>query len=314
MMTFAVSFILCLMVSSLISMWEMAYVSANRVKIRELADADDSRARKVARVLDYPQHFLTIILISNNIANVGATALVTLLLKDRFGIENEWLVTAIMAPLLIIFCETVPKDFGRLRAQAVLLWFSGILSALLKIFHKPAIFILRGIDFFIGPFAETQHRSIFVSEEEFRLLIEESTRSGVLGQYEKQLIDTILDFERIQVESVMIPVEKVAKVSITDTTDKVKQIAAETHQRMVLVYEEIPSIIVGMVYVFDLLFVEKSGEPLREYLRSPIFLPRNTSIEKAFFTLQQRRQSFAVVTDVHGEVIGVVPIERLFSL
>jgi CBS domain containing-hemolysin-like protein len=83
---------------------------------------------------------------------------------------------------------------------------------------------------------------------------------------------------------------------------------------MVLVYEEIPSIIVGMIYVFDLLFEEDEKKGLKNYLRAPIFLPRSTSNEKAFLTLQEKRQSFALVTDMKREVIGAVPIERLLVL
>ena len=110
------------------------------------------------------------------------------------------------------------------------------------------------------------------------------------------------------------PVEKVAKVEIAQPCAAVREIARKTQSRMVLVYEEIPSIIVGMIYVFDTLFEEDEQRPLQSYLRAPIFVPRNMSIEKAFLTLQQKRQSFAVVTDSYGEVIGVVPIERLFTL
>jgi len=83
---------------------------------------------------------------------------------------------------------------------------------------------------------------------------------------------------------------------------------------MVLVYEELPSIIVGMIYVFDILFEEDEKRGLKDYLRSPIFLPRSTSIEMAFLTLQEKRQSYAVVMDSRREVVGVAPIENLLVL
>jgi CBS domain containing-hemolysin-like protein len=111
----------------------------------------------------------------------------------------------------------------------------------------------------------------------------------------------------------MIPVARIPKVNITGTVGSVKELARQTHAKMILVYEEIPIIIVGMIYVFDLLFEENKEERLKNYLRSPIFLPRTTSIEKAFLTLQERRQSFALITDEGGEVIGAVPIERLMA-
>ena len=78
--------------------------------------------------------------------------------------------------------------------------------------------------------------------------------------------------------------------------------------------EEIPSIIVGMIYTFDILFEEDANKPLKDFLRAPIFLPNSTSIEKAFLTLKHKRQSYAVVTDARGEAVGAVPIEKLLVL
>ena len=90
--------------------------------------------------------------------------------------------------------------------------------------------------------------------------------------------------------------------------------AHQTGSRIILVYEEIPTLVIGMIYVFDLLFDEDESKGLAEFLRSPIFLSRETSLEKAFLTLQERRQSFALVTDARREVVGVVEIEKLAAI
>jgi putative hemolysin len=291
----------------------MAFVSANLVKFREMADSGSRSASKILKLQQRPQYFLTAVLIGNNIVNIIATAILTYWL-GIFGHANEWLVTIIMAPIFIILCEMVPKDYGRLHSQTFLLRFSGFLNAILRIFEIPLRLTIRSVDFFLGPLGTAIDRSIFVSEKEFRFLIDESAKSGVLAHHEKQLIDTIMDFGRIDVESVMIPVERAAKIEITGTLGQVKDIARSTQARMILVYEEIEAIIVGMVYVFDVLFEEKESEGLKNFLRSPVFLPRKTSIEKAFLTLQEKRQSFAAVTDSDGEVIGVVAIEKLLAV
>lgn len=314
MISLILSFFICLVLSAFFSGAEMAFISSNKFKLRELADAGSRPAQTILSLHDHPHEFLTTILIGNNIVNIAATVLFTVWLDLQFGIENEWLVTAIMAPLLIIFAEMVPKDYCRLRSHAFLLKYSGWLKVLSRLFYFPTVAILKAVDSFLAPLAKATPKSIFVDEEEFRSLIDESTKSGIVTTREKKLIDTVLDFERIHVESVMIPVERVLKVDITGKIGDVKEIARKSQQKMVLVTEEIPTLIVGMIYVFDLLFEENVDQGLKNYLRSPIFLPRHTSIEKAFLTLQEKHQSFAVVTDVNGEVIGVVPIERLLVL
>ncbi len=313
MMSLIFFFFLCVALSAFFSGSEMAFVSANKLKLREAADQGDAAAKKTIRLQESPQHFLTVILIGNNLVNVAAASIVGYLLNVYFGLESEWLVTAIVAPLVIIFGETLPKNYCRIRSQNFLSKYGGTLEFLVKIMRPLVLVVLKAIDFVLGPSSLEKSPNIFVSEKEFRLMIEESTHSGVIERHEKRLIDTILDFERIQVESVMTPVEKVPKIEISETLTQAKGIARETHSRMMLVYEEVEDIIVGMVYVFDLLFEAEEMRGLKKYLRSPLFISRTTSLEKAFLTLQEKRQSFAAVTNVEGEVVGVVAIEKLVT-
>ncbi len=295
---------------------EMAFVSSDKLKLRKLAEAGNPAAGTLLKLSEEPQKILTTLLIANNIAHVTVTVLLTYILKEVFHLHSEWVVTAIMVPLLIIFAEMLPKDYGRLRAQNVLL--QGPVLFLLRfftlLFYYPTVFLLKVVSLILKRFGAEQRKNIFVNESEFRSLIEESVKSGVLNRYEKKIIDTIMDFERVGVSSVMIPLEKAPKVDLTANLGEVKRVAQEAHSRMVLVYEEEPSIVVGMIYVYDILFQHDDHLGLRNFLRSPVFLNQKASLEKAFLTLQEKRQSYAVVTDDELEVIGVVPIEKLLTL
>ena len=307
-------FVFCIALSAFFAGAEMAFVSASRLKFRELADGGNEAARQVLRLLEKPQAFLTANLIGINIVHIAAAAVLTYALEARFGLTSEWIVTALMAPLLLILGEMVPKDYGRLRSQSFLLRYAAPLSFYLVLMKWPVKFILTFVHAVLGRFQTQIPKNIFVTPEEFRSLIEEGTRTGVLNPEEQKLIHTVMDFERIPIESVMISLTKVAQVNLTATVGEVKDLARRTKSKMVLVYEEIPSLIVGMIYVFDLLFEEDGLQGLKKFLRSPIFLSRSTSNEKAFLTLQQKRHSFAVVTDERREAVGVVPIERLLVL
>jgi CBS domain containing-hemolysin-like protein len=304
-------FFLSLVASALFSGAEMAFVSANKLRLREMADAGDKKARFIMEFHQHPNYFLTAILIGNNTANVMAISIATYIFKEYFGWNSEWAVMLAIAPILIIFAEMVPKDYGRLNAISFLLGQTFWLKSLKAILYGPIILFFKALNFFWPSFHQGEVRDIFVNEEEFRSLIDESTQRGIVGPQEEKLIHTILDFERIQVSSVMIPVEKMPMVDIHSKIEDVKQIARETHVRMMLVYEEIPSIVMGMVYVFDILWEEENAQGLHDFLRAPIFISEDTSLEKAFLMLQKKRQSYAVVTDRAGDIKGVVPIERL---
>jgi CBS domain containing-hemolysin-like protein len=314
MTSLLIVFIICLFLSAFFSAAEMAFVSSSEFKLRQLADSQHPQAGKVLTLKENPQPFLISLLVGNNVVNIAATALLTYAFEAWFGLSSEWLVTGILTPLMIVFCEMVPKDYGRMHGQHFLLRYADLMRLFYRLFYWPASIVLRMIHALMEAAGIERGKSIFVSEKEFRLLIEESARIGVVEHHKKQLIDMILDFERIRVGAVLTPLEQVPKLSIDSTIRDVKALARQTKSQMVLVYEEIPSLIVGMVYVFDLLFEENEDERLKHFLRSPVFLPDDTSIEIAFLTLQQKRQSYAVVTDRQREVMGVVPIERLLAV
>ncbi len=307
-------FSLCLLASAFFAGSEMAFVTSNKLRMRKKADDGDPAAKKIVTLYSRSQEFLSAILIGNNIVNIVATASLTLLLETYFHVKNEWVTTAVFIPIFLILGEMVPKDLGRQKSEMFLLRTAWLLVWFMGIFKIPTRLIMQTIDRLLGRFRSVLHKNIFVSQNEFRSLIEESTRSGVLDSHERKLINTILDFEKTHIESVMIPLEKAIKVEFTATVGQVKALGKKHSARMVLVYEEIPSIVMGMVYVFDLLFEGEIDQPLKQYLRAPIFLPSTTSIERAFLTLQQKRQSFAVVINENSDAVGVVPIERLIDM
>lgn len=304
-------FFVSLVASAFFSGAEMAFVSANKLRLREMADAGDKNARFIMQLQQHPNYFLTAILIGNNVVNVMAISIATYIFKEYFGWSSEWAVMLAIAPILIVFAEMAPKDYGRLKAIPFLtgqtLWLRGLKA----VFYGPIILFFNILGFFWPAFQQGGGRDIFVNEEEFRSLIEESTHRGIVGPQEQKLIHTILDFERIQVQAVMVPAAKVPMVDIHSKIGDVKRTAREAQARMLLVYEEIPSIVMGMVYVFDILWEEENAQGLHDFLRAPIFIAEDTSLEKAFLLLQKKRQSYAVVTDRAGDIKGVVPIERL---
>lgn len=313
-MTLLLGLAVCLFFSAFFSASEMAFLSTDRVKLRELSEQGVVRARWLLDLFTNSREFLTAMLIGNNLVNVSAAVLLTVFLETRFGIENEWVATALLAPVLIVFAETVPKGYGRFRGRGFLLDHTSLVLFFWKLFAWPARLLLGASGVFLGTGQGSGQRNILVNEDEFRFLIEESVRSGVLEEHEKKFVERILDFERIPVERVLVPVATVPRVELSEKVKDAKGRARQTGSKVILVYEEIPNIVIGMIYTFDLLFEEDGEKPLRSFLRSPIFLPKETSLEKAFLTLQERRQSFALVTDAQLEVVGLVNIENLLAL
>ena len=290
---------------------EMAFLSCNKLKLKHRADQHDHAARIIHRYQREPKFFLTAVLIGTNLAHVTLTSLFTYLMNKQFQITQEWLVTLILAPLVIIFAETVPKDWFRQKADDFIYRFAYLLRFFDRLFLPFSRSMLMITDFLIALTFPKIKRNPFVTKEEFRYVIDESSRTGVLLEHEKRLIHTILNLDMIHVQEVMTPLKEFPQLELSKKIGDVKEIARSTKKHIVLIYEEIPSLVVGIVHVFDVLFEDNPDEGLRRFLRPPLFIPQDMSAEKAILLLQSKRSSYAAVTDANQEVVGVVGVDHL---
>ncbi len=292
---------------------EMAYISCNKLKLRHLADDGNPAAKIISRFHQEPQRLLTMILIGSNLMHVTAVGFATYLLETRFGIKEEWMITAILAPPIIIFAETIPKDWFRLRADDFIYRFAPILDLLDQLLGGVSVLLSRFCDGIVQLLGGKAKGTPVITRDEFRYVIEESARGGVLHDYEKQMIHTILNLSSVPVSEVLVPISKFPRLPLTSRVADVKDIARKTEADAILVYEEIPSIVVGILYVFDILFMEDENVPLARFLKAPIFIRQDTSLEKAIFLLQSKHASYGVALNFQGEVTGVVKLENLIS-
>jgi putative hemolysin len=300
--------------SAIFSGSEMAYLSCNKLKLRHLADEGDRRAKQVIGFHRNPKRFLTMVLIGNNLMHVIVVGLATYFFEAYLHIHEEWVVTAVLAFPLIVFAETIPKDWFRNKADDFIYRFAPVLGFLNQALSGISDVLVGVTDFFIRSLTGDIKHNPMITREEFRYVIEESTKGGVVLEHEKQLINTILNLDSVRVQDVMTPVAKFPKVPLTSKVRDIKNVARQTATQAVLVYEELPAIVIGLVYVFDVLFEEHEQESLSRYLKAPLFIPSDASAEKALFQLQAKHASYGAVINLKGEVIGVVSIENLIAI
>ena len=303
-------FLILLFLAAYLAAAEMAFISVHPVRLREQAQKGNRGAKSMLKLRADHQHFLGTILIGTNLTHIASTTLMSYFLESQFSIHSEIIVTAIMLPLLLIFCEVFPKEYARLHSLSFLTKGETWLMLLYRLFYWPAHAFIKMTEIFFPSFKK-KHEKIFMNEVEFKALVAESEKRGVLDPHERDFVNMILDFERISVRSVMVPLVQVAAVELQADIQNVREKAREKQDRVVLVYEDDPSIVVGVIYVFDILTKERENGPLNEFLKAPLFISETMPLEEAFQILRKKRQSFALVTDSRYEVIGVVPIENL---
>jgi len=305
--------ICCFSLSIFFSAAEMAFVSSSTLRLRKLLREKNAQALIVQGFHRHSRDFLASVLIGNNLVNISFVVIVTYLMRDYFGLENEWIVTLVTAPLLIIFAETVPKAYGRQKANQLIYKIAHPLRFFYRLFRPLTRSILWSSDIVLKAFGGYEKKSPFVTKEEFAFVIEESAKNGVITDEEKRIVGIILNSERTRVEELMVPLHEVPHIDLTGNVWELKNLARKSRKSFALVYEEIPQIIVGTIYMFDVLFERNENRPLASFLKPPLFVFKDESAEKTFLKLQQNHQSFAVVLDENREAIGVVSIDDLLA-
>ncbi len=311
MISLFISFFAMFLLMAFFAGSEMAFLSCNKLTIKHFADHGSRSAQMIHRFQREPKYILTTILIGTNLAHVTLTSLFTYFMHTYLGIQQEWAITLFLAPLVIIFAETVPKDWFRQKANDFILPLAPTLLFFKHLFSPLSKGILFLSDYLISFISDDEKRNPFVTKDEFRYIIDESAKGGVLLEHEKQLIHTILDLGSTAAGEVMMPLKHFPQIELSKKVGDVKEIARASKKPFVLVYEEIPSIVVGIIYVFDILFEKNLEMGIGRFLHAPLFIPQESSIERTIFLLQSKHSSCAAVTNLNREVIGVVTIENL---
>jgi len=307
----SILFLILFMLSAFFSGTEMAFLSCNKLKLRHRIDSGDPAAKIIHRYRKDPKRLLATVLIGNNLTNVAITSIFTYLLNYHFSIRSELVITLILAPLLIIFCEIIPKDLCRIKADYYIYKSAYMLRWLERVLAPLAFFILWLMDIInVLTFAKVK-RNPLVTKDEFRYVVNESAQKGVLKEYEKRLVHTILSLDNVTVGEVMTPLGEFPKLELAKKVKDVKDLARSSKRQVVLVYEEIPAIVVAIVHVFDVLFEENEEAGLKNYLKPPLFVPEDQSVEKTILLLQSKHSSYAAVINTESEVVGVVSIDNL---
>jgi CBS domain containing-hemolysin-like protein len=301
-----------IILSGLFSSSETALFSLSRAKIQALVAANVRGAKLIEALKNRPQKMLVIILLGNNIANVGATAVATVYFTRAFEHAGLGVATGIMTLLILVFGEVIPKSvatkFSVKVAQFViypLTFLEYVLFPIIWIFEK-ALTTLVG---------EHIHH---VSEEEVKAIVSMGAEEGSIEKHEQEFIENVLKFDDTSVESIMTPrTELDALEAKTTVADAIKYANECEHSRLP-VYEESIDNIIGFVTVKMLLSLSTDEDTLAKSLKEIelyefIESPTTQLVNSLFLEFKKKRTHIALVYDEHGGVEGIVTMEDVLE-
>lgn len=300
--------------SAFFSASEIAIFSTSTAKARALLEKGARGAKKLDFLKNNPKKTLSTILIGNNIVNIAASSIATMLAIRVFGDIGTGLATGIMVLLVLVFGEVSPKAYATHHSDSVALFAAPILLFLMKALYPVVIlfeFIAKKITH-----TESGMKPQAVTEEELKATLEMSAASGNVKKEEKEMIESVLRFNDITVREVMTHRSEMVCI---DESMKIKD-AAELMQKEGFsrypVNKKSKENIIGAVHIKDVFFAITKGHGAKtmKSVMTPIeFVPQHMLLNQLFKEFQDKQMHMAIVVNDHGEVIGLVTLEDLLE-
>jgi CBS domain containing-hemolysin-like protein len=305
---------LCLLATMFFSAAEMAFIAANRLRLRHLAEEGSKTAARYLEAFSRPERILSTAMMGVTISHIVASSITTVMLLPRFG-SWAWLVaTAVITPIMLVFGEIIPKAVAREWATSLILklfrplrWASAVLVPFVFTANLIVTAVLR---LFGGPRADTRH---FVSREELKALLAMEPGEAEVTTQEAEMIDKIFDLGDTTVREIMVPLVEVAMLSDTATPDDAIALAQRRGFSRIPIYRQRETSIVGVVSAMDILARGAEATRLIDLMRPPMYVPETKRIDDLLREMQRARNHMAVVVDEYGGSTGVVTLEDILE-
>ena len=308
--------VICLVFSAFFSGSETALTSLSKLRIRAMIDEGVKNAKLIQKVTDNSSKLLSAILIGNNVVNIGASSIATVIATDLFGSKGAGIATGVMTILVLIFGEVTPKSYARDNAESI----SNLCAKPIAFFMfilTPFIFVLNIITGFIFKLlGNKKDNTPVVTENEFRTMVDVSHEEGILEGEEREMITNVVDFKSATAEEVMVP--RIDMVAIPDdlSYEETVKVFKEKRFTRLPVYNETNDHIVGTLSFKDIMLLDDvkiDDFKVTDYMKEPYFTYESKQCSKLFASMKRESISMAIVLDEYGGTAGLVTLQDLIE-
>lgn len=309
--------VVCIAFSAFFSGSEIALSSLGKITLKRLGRENPRKKHHFELLLSNPSRWLVTILIGNNLANIAAASLATILAQQWIkGTQGKivGIVTGVMTFIILLFGEITPKRYCREHAEKVSLKVIGpifFLSRILSPVVKALTFLTQGI---LGASLEKSFPKP-ITEKEIHTLIDIGQEEGALEEREEELAHSALEFDETRVKEIMTPRTKMIAISQEASLKELAKLIDEAGYSRIPVYQGRVDNIVGVAYAKDLLSITDKWDRLKvkDIIHPPIFVPYTTKLSEILHQLQREKTHLAIVVDEYGGVAGIITIEDLLE-
>ncbi len=311
-----ISLAVLIVLSAFFSSSETSMMSLNRYRLKHLTKEGHRGARRASRLLERPDRLLGTILVGNNIVNILAASIATVLAVEFFGEAGIAIATIGLTIIILIFGEITPKTLAAVRPELIAFPVSIILQVLQKILY-PIVWVCSSISnvllrlMGINLSANNDQLSV----EELRTVVREAGL-GITRSRQNMLLG-ILDLEKMTVNDIMIPRNEAIGIDLEDSLPSINSQLRTCHHTRLPVFQGDINNVTGIVHMRSIARLLTRGDLTKETLvhacKEPYFVPESTPLHTQLFNFQKQKRRIAIVVDEYGDVIGLVTLEDILE-
>lgn len=312
-MTLWVALVILVGFSAFFSASETAFSSLNQIRLKSRAEDGDSSAARVLAMAEQYDKLLSTILIGNNIVNIAAASIGTILFTRMLGAERGATVSTIVLTIIVlIFGEVTPKSLAKEMPEKVATAVSPFLVLLMALM-TPLTWLFTQWKKLLGHFVHSGEADT-ITEGELMTMVSEAENDGELTDRESELIRSAIEFDDVEVEEILTPRVDVVAVEDDIPLEELAQTFAESGYSRLPVYHGTIDNIIGVVHEKDFYIARlKKATKIDDLVVPTLYTTGSTQISQLLRTLREQHHHMAVVVDEYGGTEGIITLEDILE-
>ena len=312
-MTLWVILVILVAFSAFFSASETAFSSLNQIRLKSRADDGDRTAARVLAMSEQYDKLLSTILIGNNIVNIAAASIGTIIFTKMLGAERGATVsTMVLTIVVLIFGEVTPKSLAKEMPETIATAVAPVLSLLMLVL-TPLTWLFSQWKRLLNHFVHSSE-SDTITEGELMTMVSEAENDGELTDRESELIRSAIEFDDVEVEEILTPRVDVVAVADDISLEELAQTFAESGYSRLPVYHGTIDNIIGVVHEKDFYIARlKKATKIDDLVAPTLYTTGSTQISQLLRTLREQHHHMAVVVDEYGGTEGIITLEDILE-
>jgi len=311
-----ITLVILIILSGFFSSSETGLMALNKYRLRHLAKQGHRGARTAQKLLQKPDRLIGLILLGNNLVNILAASIATVIGIRLFGSNGIWIASMVMTVVVLIFAEVAPKTVAAVHPERIAFPASYVLTILLKVLY-PLVWLVNTLaNFVLKPFKVRTNVDVIerLNREELRTLVQEG---GMIPRDHQRMLVNILNLEQATVEDVMTPRQDIVGINLDDDWEDILIQLTQTVYTRLPVFRESIDQVEGLLHIRAVIAELAHGaltfDNLKRSVRKPYFIPEGTGLTQQLLEFQSRERQMGLVVDEYGDIQGLVTLDDILE-